>query len=311
MSQGRAAGVVVLALAAGAARDGDGDGRPGSGGERGVRAGRACRSSRRARSGPAAGCWGSATGSPATLTRSAQAEYASTRAGEAVLVTCRSADLARVVGFFGGGDGVVTGWASAGEPADAGRRPGAGVRHAGLRRTSTAARRRPDRVTVQGWPRTSTCWSSATATPSGSRWTGRSGATPSPRRTCASCSTRSRTPGAATPPASCSPATGPVFCAGHDFADVAARDLDGVRDLLQLCTAGDAHDRVDAPGGDRPGARDRHRGRLPARRLAATSPSPPSRRRSPCPAARAAGSATRRRSPWPATSAASGSWSWP
>ncbi|MCE6997888.1 enoyl-CoA hydratase-related protein [Saccharothrix sp. S26] len=29
---------------------------------------------------------------------------------------------------------------------------------------------------------------------------------------------------------------GPVFCAGHDFADVAARDLDGVRDLLALCT---------------------------------------------------------------------------
>jgi enoyl-CoA hydratase/carnithine racemase len=29
---------------------------------------------------------------------------------------------------------------------------------------------------------------------------------------------------------------GPVFCAGHDFADVAARDLEGVRDLLTLCT---------------------------------------------------------------------------
>jgi enoyl-CoA hydratase/carnithine racemase len=29
---------------------------------------------------------------------------------------------------------------------------------------------------------------------------------------------------------------GPAFCAGHDFADVAARDLAGVRDLLQLCT---------------------------------------------------------------------------
>jgi enoyl-CoA hydratase/carnithine racemase len=31
-------------------------------------------------------------------------------------------------------------------------------------------------------------------------------------------------------------AEGPVFSAGHDFADVAARDLDGVRDLLLLCT---------------------------------------------------------------------------
>jgi len=30
---------------------------------------------------------------------------------------------------------------------------------------------------------------------------------------------------------------GPVFSAGHDFGDVAARDLMGVRDLLQLCTA--------------------------------------------------------------------------
>ncbi len=31
-------------------------------------------------------------------------------------------------------------------------------------------------------------------------------------------------------------ANGPVFSAGHDFADVAARDLPGVRDLLLLCT---------------------------------------------------------------------------
>jgi enoyl-CoA hydratase/carnithine racemase len=31
-------------------------------------------------------------------------------------------------------------------------------------------------------------------------------------------------------------AEGPVFSAGHDFADVAARDLAGVRELLMLCT---------------------------------------------------------------------------
>lgn len=31
-------------------------------------------------------------------------------------------------------------------------------------------------------------------------------------------------------------AVGPAFSAGHDFADVAARDLAGVRDLLRLCT---------------------------------------------------------------------------
>jgi enoyl-CoA hydratase/carnithine racemase len=29
---------------------------------------------------------------------------------------------------------------------------------------------------------------------------------------------------------------GPAFCAGHDFADVAGRDLAGVRELLALCT---------------------------------------------------------------------------
>jgi enoyl-CoA hydratase/carnithine racemase len=29
---------------------------------------------------------------------------------------------------------------------------------------------------------------------------------------------------------------GPVFCSGHDFADVAARDLAGTRQLLRLCT---------------------------------------------------------------------------
>lgn len=31
-------------------------------------------------------------------------------------------------------------------------------------------------------------------------------------------------------------AEGPVFSAGHDFADVAARDVDGVRELLDICT---------------------------------------------------------------------------
>ena len=31
-------------------------------------------------------------------------------------------------------------------------------------------------------------------------------------------------------------ADGPVFSAGHDFADVAARELTGVRELLELCT---------------------------------------------------------------------------
>jgi hypothetical protein len=48
------------------------------------------------------------------LTASATPRYLSTRPGEAVLVTCRSAGLARVVGFFGHGEDVVTGWADAG-----------------------------------------------------------------------------------------------------------------------------------------------------------------------------------------------------
>ncbi len=32
-------------------------------------------------------------------------------------------------------------------------------------------------------------------------------------------------------------AQGPVFSAGHDFADVASRDIGGVRELLRLCTS--------------------------------------------------------------------------
>jgi enoyl-CoA hydratase/carnithine racemase len=31
-------------------------------------------------------------------------------------------------------------------------------------------------------------------------------------------------------------ANGPVFCAGHDFADMAERDLDAMRELLMVCT---------------------------------------------------------------------------
>ena len=45
------------------------------------------------------------------LTDSAIPQYLSTRAGEAVAVTCRSAGVAKVVGFFGRGEDVVTGWA--------------------------------------------------------------------------------------------------------------------------------------------------------------------------------------------------------
>jgi hypothetical protein len=62
-----------------------------------------------------AGCraFGFCDGVTAELADSATPQYLSNRSGEAVLVTCRSADLARVVGFFGRGDDVVTGWANA------------------------------------------------------------------------------------------------------------------------------------------------------------------------------------------------------
>jgi hypothetical protein len=61
------------------------------------------------------GCrtFGFCDGVAAGLARTATPSYLSTRANEAVLVTCRSADLARVAGFFGRGTDLVTGWANA------------------------------------------------------------------------------------------------------------------------------------------------------------------------------------------------------
>src|SRR5579875_3343959 len=67
---------------------------------------------------------------------------------------------------------------------------------------------------------------------------------------------------------------GPVFSAGHDFADLAGASYASVR-------------------------------------RAVTSLSPPRVRGSPRPEERAAGSATPRSFQWPAASAASGPWSWP
>lgn len=57
---------------------------------------------------------GFCAGVAAQLADSGIPRYLSRRPGEAVLVTCRSDDLARVVGFFGGGDDVVAGWSNAG-----------------------------------------------------------------------------------------------------------------------------------------------------------------------------------------------------
>ena len=58
---------------------------------------------------------------------------------------------------------------------------------------------------------------------------------------------------------------GPVFSAGHDFADVAGRRLCRGAQPLGLCTDLCRHP-VRAAGRHRPGARARHRGRLPAGR---------------------------------------------
>jgi hypothetical protein len=60
------------------------------------------------------GCqtFGFCAGAATDLDASARPQYLSTRPGEAVEVTCRMADLAKVVGFFGGGDAVVAGCAS-------------------------------------------------------------------------------------------------------------------------------------------------------------------------------------------------------
>src|SRR5690349_23301497 len=61
------------------------------------------------------GCetFGFCEGAAADLAHSAHPQYVSTRPGEAVRVTCRSADVAAVVGFVGRGDEVVSGWANA------------------------------------------------------------------------------------------------------------------------------------------------------------------------------------------------------
>ena len=58
---------------------------------------------------------------------------------------------------------------------------------------------------------------------------------------------------------------GPVFSAGHDFADIAGADLPTVRTLLAACT--DLMDTMQAIPQvvDRPGPRARDRGRVPAR----------------------------------------------
>ena len=105
-------------------------------------------------------------------------------------------------------------------------------------------------------------------------------------------------------------AEGPVFSAGHDFADVAGAPLPEVRSLLELCT--ELMQTIqDVPQVvRRPGARAGHRRRLPAGRLLRPRGRRGVGRVRRSRAARAAGSATPRWWRSPATSAASGRWSW-
>lgn len=112
MGVGRAAGVVTLALAAGLLGTGSASAAP-------PPAGNAAFVSAGVEVFPdgavGAGCrvLGFCDGVADELDDSPSVRYRSTRAGEAALVTCRSASVVRVVGFFDGGDDVTAGWANA------------------------------------------------------------------------------------------------------------------------------------------------------------------------------------------------------
>jgi hypothetical protein len=111
MNRGRIAWVVALAVALGAGTTGSASAAPPPAANAAfVRAGVPVYPE----GAVGAGCrvLGFCDGVAGGLARAASPQYRSDRAGEAVLITCRSADLARVVGFFGLGDDVVTGWAN-------------------------------------------------------------------------------------------------------------------------------------------------------------------------------------------------------
>jgi len=101
MGRGRIARVVVLATVLGLAGAGTASAAP-AGNAAFARAGAQVY----AEGAVGAGCrtFGFCDGVAGDLARSASPRYLSTRAGEVVLVTCRSADLAKVTGFFAGGD---------------------------------------------------------------------------------------------------------------------------------------------------------------------------------------------------------------
>jgi hypothetical protein len=113
MNHGRIARAVVLALALGLAGTGTAEAATAPAGNAAFpRAGVAVY----AEDAVGVGCrtFGFCDGIAAGLTATATPRYLSTRPDEAVLVTCRTADLAKVVGFFGRGEDLITGWANAG-----------------------------------------------------------------------------------------------------------------------------------------------------------------------------------------------------
>jgi len=58
-------------------------------------------------------------------------------------------------------------------------------------------------------------------------------------------------------------AKGPTFCAGHDFADLAGKDLASARRLFETVHADDGHHAGHSPAGRCSGSRARHRRGLP------------------------------------------------
>ena len=113
MDRGRIARVVVLTLALGLVGTGTAEAAPAPTGNAAfTRAGVAVY----ADDAVGVGCrtFGFCDGAATALADTATPRYLSTRPDEAVLVTCRAGDVARVVGFFGRGEDLITGWANAG-----------------------------------------------------------------------------------------------------------------------------------------------------------------------------------------------------
>ena len=129
--------------------------------------------------------------------------------------------------------------------------------------------------------------------------------------TCSSSSRRSATSAATDARGIVLAANGPVFSAGHDFADMDGADLEAMRSLLRTCTDLMMLVQIRAPGRGGPGARAGHRGRVPAGGELRPGGGRRVGRRSPRPGARPDGSARRRWWRSGARWVASGRSSWP